>query len=441
MTARVVVVGGGLAGLTAACELADRGLDVTLLEARSRLGGVTFSFNRGDLVVDNGQHVLLRCYTAYLDFLRRLGVAHHIDMQPRMHIPVQGADGTPGSLSRTALPAPLHLLGSLATYKLLSPLDRMRAARAVPALRRLDPDDPRLDDQSLGDWLRAHGQNDNTIAALWNLITVAALNCDADEASLALAAKVFRTGLLDRSENCDIGIPAVPLSELHGDPAMTYLRARGTQVRLHAPVKEIRRGELGFEVVTAEDTVVADAVVLATPADAAAKLLPDVVKDELGHSPIFNVHVVFPRRVTDLPFVAVVGSPVQWAFDRTAVAGLSTGQYLAVSVSAASEWIDQPVPQLRELFLPEISRVLPGAAGQVPTDFFVTRERTATFRQQPGSGRRRAAQRTGTPGLVLAGAWTATGWPDTMEGAVRSGQNAARLLLEQLPATVSEVAR
>jgi len=441
VTARVVVVGGGLAGLTAACELADRGLDVTLVEARARLGGVTFSFTRGDLVVDNGQHVLLRCYTAYLDFLRRLGVAHHIEMQPRMRIPVQGADGTLGALSRTALPAPLHLFGSLATYKLLSVVDRMRAARAVPAMRRLDPDDPRLDEQSLGDWLRAHGQNDATIAALWNLITVAALNCDADEASLALAAKVFRTGLLDRSENCDIGVPAVPLSELHGEPALAYLRAHGAQVRLHAAVKEIRRGDNVFEVVTGEDTLTADAVVVATPADAAAKLLPDTVKDELGHSPIFNVHVIFPRRVTDLPFFAVVGSPVQWAFDRTSVSGLTQGQYLAVSVSAASEWIDLPVPQLRELFLPEIARVLPGSAGQVPTDFFVTRERTATFRQQPGSGRRRAAQRTGTPGLVLAGAWTATGWPDTMEGAVRSGQNAARLLSEQLPATVSEVAR
>jgi hydroxysqualene dehydroxylase len=441
VTARVVVVGGGLAGLTAACELADRGLAVTLLEARARLGGVTFSFNRGDLVVDNGQHVLLRCYTAYLDFLRKIGVAHHIDMQPRMHIPVQGVDGTLGSLSRTALPAPLHLLGSLATYKLMSPADRLRAARAVPAMRRLDPADPRLDEQSLGDWLRRHGQNAATIAALWNLITVAALNCDADEASLALAAKVFRTGLLDRSENCDIGVPAVPLSQLHGEPAMAYLLAHGAQVRLHAPVQEIRRDDNGFEVVTGEDTIAADAVVVATAADAAARLLPDIVTADLGHSPIFNVHVVFPRRVTDLPFVAVVGSPVQWAFDRTAVSGLTDGQYLAVSVSAAGDWIDLPVPRLRELFLPEISRVLPGAAGQTPTDFFVTRERTATFRQQPGSGRRRAAQRTGTPGLVLAGAWTATGWPDTMEGAVRSGQNAARLLSEQLPAPVSEVAR
>jgi squalene-associated FAD-dependent desaturase len=441
VTARVVVVGGGLAGLTAACELADRGLDVTLLEARARLGGVTFSFHRGDLVVDNGQHVLLRCYTAYLDFLRRLGVAHHIDMQPRMRIPVQGPDGRLGSLSRTALPAPLHLLGSLATYRLLSAPDRLRAALAVPAMRRLDPDDPALDEQSLGDWLRRHGQNDNTIAALWNLITVAALNCDADEASLALAAKVFRTGLLDRSENCDIGVPAVPLSQLHGDPAESYLRARGARVRLRTAVKEIRRGGNGFEVVTADDTVPADAVVVATPADAAARLAPEHVRHDLGHSPIVNVHVIYSRRVTDLPFVAVVGSPVQWAFDRTAVSGLAEGQYLAVSVSAAGDWIDQPAQRLRELFLPELGRVLPGAAGQVPTDFFVTKERTATFRQQPGSGRRRPAQRTGTPGLVLAGAWTATGWPDTMEGAVRSGQNAARLVSQQLATAVSEVAR
>jgi hydroxysqualene dehydroxylase len=435
MTGRVVVVGGGLAGLAAATELADRGLAVTLIEARARLGGATFSFQRGDLLVDNGQHVVLRCYSEYLAFLHRIGVADRIDTQHRMHIPVLGTDGTLGSLTRTGLPAPLHLLGSLSRYRLLSVADRMRAGLAVPAMRRLNPDDPALDEQSLGAWLRRHGQNDATIAALWNLITVAALNCDADEASLALAAKVFRTGLLDRSANCDIGVPNVPLSRLHGEPALAHLREHGADVRVHTAVSEIRRNGNGFEVVAGDDVLAADSVVVATPAAAASKLVPGLNAD-LGHSPIVNVHVVYPRRVTDLPFVAVVGSPVQWAFDRTAVSGLpedmSRGQYLVVSVSAAGQWIDQPTGRLREQFLPEISRVLPGAAGQVPTDFFVTRERAATFRQSPGSRRSRPAQLTGTPGLVLAGAWTSTGWPDTMEGAVRSGGNAARIVLAPL---------
>ena len=440
MTGRVVVVGGGLAGLAAATELADLGLAVTLVEARTRLGGATFSFQRGDLLVDNGQHVLLRCYTEYLGFLRRIGAADRIDMQHRMHIPVLGTDGTLGSISRTGLPAPLHLLGSLARYRLLSVTDRMRAGLAVPSMRRLNPDDPALDEQSLGAWLRRHGQNDATIAALWNLITVAALNCDADEASLALAAKVFRTGLLDRSANCDIGVPNVPLSRLHGEPAMSHLVERGADVRLHAPVSEIRRSGNAFEVVAGDDVLAADAVVVATPAEAAGKLVPGLAAD-LGHSPIVNVHVVYPRRVTELPFVAVVGSPVQWAFDRTAISGLTQGQYLAVSVSAAGQWIDQPTGRLREQFLPEIGRVLPGAAGQVPTDFFVTRERAATFRQAPGSRRSRPAQLTGTPGLVLAGAWTSTGWPDTMEGAVRSGRNAARIVLDRVSPALSGAVR
>jgi squalene-associated FAD-dependent desaturase len=432
MSRDVIVVGGGLAGLAAACELADRGRPVTVLEAKSRLGGATFSFHRNGVEVDNGQHVLLRCYTEYRAFLARLGVEHHIDMQERFHIPVQAADGRRHVLARTPrLPAPLHLGPSLLRYGALSIADRVKVLRAVEALRRLDMDDLGLDEQDFATWLRAHWQNDRTIAALWNLITTAALNTDAAGASLLLCAMVFRTALLDRADAADVGVPAVSLQRLHGEAAEKYLLDRGARIQLNASVRTVRPVADRFRVDTADGEFEADRIVVAVPASAAAHLLPDaagVDRDALStveHSPIVNAHVLLDRRVLDVPFLAMVDSPVQWIFDRTASSGLRHGQYLAVSLSAADRWIDVPTAALRAEFVAELTRVLPMMSTAVVLDFFVTKQKDATVRQSPGTASLRAPTSTDCPGLVLAGAWTATGWPDTMEGAVRSGVDAA----------------
>jgi uncharacterized protein with NAD-binding domain and iron-sulfur cluster len=150
-----------------------------------------------------------------------------------------------------------------------------------------------------------------------------------------------------------------------------------------------------------------------------------------------NVHVIYDRQVTDLPFVAAVDSPVQWVFDKTRIAGLNTGQYLAVSLSAADEFLTVPAAQLREQFIPELERLFPAASRAQVTDYFVTRERRATFRQAPGCGVLRPGAATSVPGLALAGSWTDTGWPDTMEGAVRSGHTAAQQLIGELAATTT----
>lgn len=439
MTRHAVVVGGGLAGLAAACELAGAGHRVTVLEARARLGGATFSFDRNGLAVDNGQHVLLRCYTEYRAFLRRIGMGDAIDLQDRFRIPVVTRDGRRAELSRIGgLPAPLHLGASLARYTLLGPADRARVLSAALALRLLDPADPRADERSFGDWLASHGQRPAAIDALWNLITVAALNTDADHASLALCAMVFRTALLERANAADIGVPRLPLGKLHGEAAAAYLAGAGATVLTRSAVRAIRPAGSRFEVEVDGRVLTADAVVVAAPPDAAEAILPagalpePVRLSELGGSPIVNVHVVYDRPVTEKPFVAVVGSPVQWVFDRSMISGVDHGQYLAVSLSAAQHWIDEPTAKLREVFLPELATLFPAARNAADTAFFVTRERRATFRQAPGSGRLRPAARTRLPGCVLAGAWTATGWPDTMEGAVRSGNEAARVVRAHL---------
>jgi squalene-associated FAD-dependent desaturase len=441
---RVIVVGGGLAGLAAAIRAADDGWQVTLLESRPRLGGATHSFSRdfegGKLVVDNGQHVFLRCCTAYRDFLHRLGVDNDAFLQARLNVPiVDPVTGKRGRLKRDPLPAPLHLARTLATYGVLSPTDRARAIWGALALRKVDREAASSDLRSFGDWLRAHRQNDATIARLFDVFTVATLNAHADAASLRLGAMVFQDGLLSDAGACDIGYARVPLGQLHGDAAQRALQAAHAAVRLRARVRAIDKVDGRWRVHTDDEILDADAVVLATPHDAAAQLLPrELVGDQLADaptrlasSPILNVHVVYDRMVLAEPFVAAVDSPVQFVFDRTRAAGLrGGGQYLAVSVSAADDWIDEPVSKLRDVFVPELARVLPTTKNAVIRDFFVTRERTATFRPSPGSGSYRLTTQTSAAGLFLAGAWTQTGWPATMEGAVRSGIAAAEMLAD-----------
>ncbi|MFJ3223376.1 hydroxysqualene dehydroxylase HpnE [Streptomyces sp. NPDC086783] len=441
--ATAVVVGGGLAGITAALALADAGVRVTLLEGRPRLGGLAFSFQRGGLTVDNGQHVYLRCCTAYRWFLDRIDAAALAPLQDRLDVPVLDAEGVPGRrlgrIGRTALPVPLHLARSLATYPHLSLAERARVGRAALALKRLDPADPALDAQDFGTWLARHGQSPRAVEALWDLVGVATLNAVAGDASLGLAAMVFKTGLLSDPGAADIGWARVPLGDLHDRLARKALESAGVRTEVRTRVTSLsRRADGRWSVQVPGESLDADAVVLAVPQREAHDLLPDGALDDperllrIGTAPILNIHVVYDRTVLRQPFFAAIGSPVQWVFDRTDASGLVDGQYLALSQSAAQDEIDQPVAALRERYLPELERLLPATRGAEVKDFFVTRERTATFAPTPGVGRLRPGARTKAPGLYLAGAWTATGWPATMESAVRSGVGAAGAALGAL---------
>ena len=475
---RAVVVGGGLAGITAAIALAQAGADVTLLEAKPRLGGATMSFTRDGLAIDTGQHVFLRCCTAYRGLLDRLGMTAHAPLQPRFDITVV-APGKRARMRRRRLPAPLHMLPALLGYPFLNFSERSRIALAALAFKRLREADPKTDEVRLGDWLAAHGQDDRTRRVLWDLFSISSLNIPGDDASLALAAVVVKTGLLGDAGAADIGVPALSLGELHGAAAARTLEKLGASVRLSTKVAAIGpNGAGGFlirlgrsaqpnadatvadgdrqdadlgqaeesESVETEngEVLAADVVVLAVPHEQAARLIPDGALPAetvdgwagLGAAPIVNLHVRYDRKVMDVPFAAAVDSPVQWVFDRTRISGMHArgddGQYLAISLSAADPYVNMSVAELREMFVPALAELFPDAAAATVTEFFVTRERRATFRQVPGTARLRPRSGTDLPGLALAGAWTDTGWPDTMEGAVRSGLNAVIALHDQL---------
>jgi squalene-associated FAD-dependent desaturase len=441
-----VVVGGGLAGITAALELADAGLRVTLVEARPRLGGLAFSFKRGDLTVDNGQHVFLRCCTAYQWFLDRIAARDLVTLQDRLDVPVVDADtGRTGRLTRAALPVPLHLAASLARYPHLSLRERASVGRAALALRGLDLSDPALDDIDFGSWLAGRGQSPRTIEALWDLVGVATLNATAAHSSLGLAAMVFKTGLLTDPGAADIGWACAPLGDLHDGRGRRALDAAGVRTLLRTRTSGITPSadggwQVGLETGPGRgEHLAADTVVLAVPQREAHALLPEGAVQhpekllQIGTAPILNVHVIYDRQVLGQPFLAALGSPVQWVFDRTESSGLTGGgQYVAVSQSAVEDEIDLPVAVLRDRYLPELERVLPAARGAAVRDVFVTRERTATFAPAPGVGALRPGPVTRAPGLFLAGAWTATGWPATMESAVRSGLHASREALSAL---------
>jgi squalene-associated FAD-dependent desaturase len=426
----VVVVGGGVAGIVAALDCAAAGASVTLVEVRPRLGGAAYSVRRDDLWLDNGQHVFLRCCTAYRELLSRLGSERLVEVQERLDIPVLAPGRATLRLRRSGARPPLHLAGALLRYSHLSLRERISAGRAALALGRLAPDDSR----TLGAWLADHGQSPRAVAVLWDLIALPTLNLRAAEASLALGAFVFQQGLLAAAAAGDVGLHNAPLQQIIGDPALEALTRAGVTVHVRWPARSVSSIGGRFAVVGADSWLGADAVIVAVPHDRAAALLPPEAlrgaswPQALQSSPIVNLHVIYDRRVLEHRFAAGVDTPVQYVFDRTPPEWTDR-QYLAVSLSGADEEMAMGTAALRDRFVPALAQLLPGAVGAKVEDFSVTKEHAATFRAQPGTAALRPAAQTAVPGLALAGAWTATGWPATLEGAALSGRAAATVAL------------
>ncbi len=443
----VVVVGAGLAGLSSAIGAVDRGMQVTLLEGRPRLGGATWSFERKGLKFDNGQHVYLACCTSYRRYLARIGSAAKAPLH-RLAIPVlrpksNGSGSEVAWIRRSGLPAPFHLAASLGRYRYLSVRERANIGRAALSLRRLDLEDPSLDQETFAHFLARHGQSARAIEVLWDLIALPTINVHAHEASLLLAAKVFQTGLLSTNGAADIGWSQIPLTELHVDPALAVLSAHGATVRSKAKVSALVLNDDATSVtgvVVDGETIDCDAVILAVNASEVMNLLPHPLRadfarvTELGSSPIVDVHIVYDRTVTNYKIAAGVDTPVQFLFDRSGAAGLAKGegQCLAISISGADGEQGERPEVLIDRYQRAVADLFPLAREAKVVDAVVSRELHATFRGGIGTQRLRPGVETKIDNLVLAVAYTDTGWPATMEGAVRSGERAIGHLAQVL---------
>jgi squalene-associated FAD-dependent desaturase len=434
---RVAIVGGGLAGLATAVALAGRGLRVTVLESRPRLGGRASSFpdaTSGELA-DNCQHISMGCCTNLADFCRRVGIRDRFRVD-REFLMI----GPEGGISRFRpgpLPAPLHYAGSFLRARHLNAGDKLRIGAALLALRWCRPGA-----EPLGSWLRRHGQNDRTLRLFWDPVVESALNVSCDRADLSHAKKLFLDGFLAHRDGFTLEIPTAPLGELYGTHMERWLDARGVALRLKTGVASILLEEEGDACGVAlrdGEHVPADFVVLAVPFGRVADLLPAEVAGRLpappiAPSPITGIHLWFDRPVCPYPHASLLGRTVQWVFDHSAITGKPGGpQHLQIVISASDALAGLRNEEVRDVALRDLAAVWPAAASAARLEHWrVVTEHAATFAPVPGIERLRPAQRTAVDGLYLAGDWTATGWPSTMEGAVRSGYLAAEAILETL---------
>ena len=440
------MVGGGLAGLAAATRLAARGIRPVLFEKRGFLGGRAFSFvdrETGE-EVDNGQHVFLRVCTEYMRFLKEIGAWGDVHLCRGLDVPVL-RDGRVSRIRSANLPGSLGMAAALLGYGHVSWAEKARVAYGIAraALERREADGGALERMSFEKWLRWHGQTDGVIARFWDLMVLAALNDVSRWVSADAGLMLVQTALLGSPVKAAIGWPRVGLTRL-ADAARGRIEALGGEVRTGAGVAGVElEGNAVSGVRLADGAVVtADACVLAVPFHALADLLPPALAESepfsaagsLEISPIVNVHIWYDRPVLEEEFVAVLDSPVQWVFNVLSAhdENDAAGQHVVISLSGAREWVGVPKGELRETFVSEMARLFPAARPGAVRRVLVVKSADATFRSTPGSARGRLPQRTPVAGLFLAGDWTSTGWPSTMEGAVRSGRLAADAVVEGL---------
>ncbi len=431
-----IVIGGGFAGLAAACRLAGDGRRPLLLERSPHLGGRATSFcdpKTGE-AVDFGQHVLMRCCTAATGFLQRIGMDDAVSFQRTLSVPVlQGSRRT--LLRSRPLPGPLHLAPALFGYTPLSPRQRRAVVQAAFSLLYRRTRD--LDNTSFGAWLGMHGQDHDAIERLWDPICIAALNAPAAVVSTAAARKVFSDGFFRRG-GADMGFFTVPLSEIVAG-AERYISANGGLVRTATDVAGILVEEGAVRGVSLADgsNVRADAVVGAVPPWDLRTIVPAGTAVEpivesalrLSWSPIVNVHLWFDRSVLAEPFFVAVDTPIQAVFDVSQLHTLAGAPghltHIVVSQSAAEGWMNLPDKEIVHIVRTALADLVPPADDARVVRALVLRRPRATFVPSPGSDRLRPGFATPTRGLFLAGDWTSTGWPSTLEGAVRSGVFAA----------------
>jgi squalene-associated FAD-dependent desaturase len=436
-TVQVIVIGGGLAGMAAAAALHDAGLHVTLLEARKTLGGRAGSFRDPitDEVLDNCQHVLLGCCTNLLDFYRRLGVANQIRFEKAIHF-LDGAGRSFNLFGVPGLPAPLHLGPAFLGFAALTWAERVALSRAMLAMMRLGRlGRQQFDDLPFGVWLEQYRQPASLIHKLYDPVLISALNEETRTVSSSYAIQVFVDSLLANSAGYPVGLPACPLSELYAglpcDDVQTGTRVLGLEFDGNGRCQGVRLAE--------NKALPADAVVLAINHHTLPKWIPNELArrderfahlDRLESVPILGAHLWFDRPVLHTSHAALIEGPLQWLFRKDA-----SGTAVHGVISAARDWVDRSKEQSLALFEKQVRATLKGARDARLVRGVIVIEKRATFSVRPGLERFRPAQEPplgGMSNVYLAGDYTRTGWPATMEGAVRSGYLAAGAVMRSL---------
>jgi squalene-associated FAD-dependent desaturase len=440
----VAIAGGGLAGLSAGCALAEAGFRVTLFERRPFLGGRASSYQHPGTgeIVDNCQHVLLGCCTNLLDFYRRAGVQGKIRWYEKLTFLEPG--GRASVIAPSALPAPLHTALAFLRADCLSFRDKMAISRAMTALAPSIPPDR---GESFLDWLKRHGQTEQAIERFWKTILVSALNEDLDQVSVPYAAQVVRESFLKSAVAGLMGIPTVPLTDLYSQTG-DYIRARGGEIQFRAGVESFRAETSEISVTTNGQEQKFDYLVLAVPFDVLGRILPDTPSaaplaaalGQFSTSPITGIHLWFDRQISDLDHAVLLDRTIQWMFHKSRLIearnnearnneardnGNGSGSYVELVVSCSRSLVEKSKAEIVEMAVKEAEEFFPGARAAKLLKSTVIKEVHATYSPRPGIDQYRPKPETAWPRVFLAGDWTATGWPATMEGAVRSGYLAA----------------
>ncbi len=445
MTQPVIVIGGGPAGIAAACALAMEGVRTVLLEQRVRMGvrSSAVFYQRMQEEADYGQHILMRCCRESIALLSTLGQEGSVSFQSRLKIPIAGGRWA-GAIASAPLPGALHLMPTLLSYGLIPFRRRLRIVQAIPSLLLQVPGDVLF-----SEWLKRHGQRDDAIAALWDPICVATLNAHASQVSARAAQVVFQRGFF-RRHGADIGLFTRPLSQIFA-ATIPYLSRRGSEVFTGRRVKRLlfENGAVtGIELTTGE-RILGSAVIAAIPPHDLSTLIflnESPVQEyfartaRLPHSPIVNLHLWYDRPVMEDAFVIGIDSPVQSVFNVTAAHAAAKGSrhdgekafHIVISQSEATDWIELSTETIKNSILPHIPLLVPAVRKASLVDALVLKSPKATFIPVPGSDRLRPSPRTPIKGLFTAGDHIATGWPSTIEGAIRSGRMAATCAIESL---------
>ena len=443
----VAIAGGGLAGLAAGCALSSAGFRVTLFERRPYLGGRASSYQHPGTgeIVDNCQHVLLGCCTNLIDLYRRTGVEDKIRWYDSLTF-LEPA-GRASVIRPSRLPAPLHAGPSFLRADCLTLADKFAIGRAMAALA---PATPAERGETFLAWLKRHGQTEQAIERFWKTILVSALNEDVDQISVPYAAQVIRESFLKSKAAGRMGVPTVPLTELYNAAGDT-IRSRGGDVQFRTGVESFRAQPSDVTVVANGQEQKFDYLVLAVSFDVLAKMLPDSpaaapLAELLSHfttSPITGIHLWFDRVITDLDHAVLLDRTIQWMFNKSRLiearenqarenqareSGNANGSYIELVVSNSRSLMEKSRGEIVDLAMKELAEFFPAVGDAKLLKSTVIKEVHATYSPRPGVDQYRPRPVTAWPRVFLAGDFVATGWPATMEGAVRSGYLAAESL-------------